>query len=461
MNKIKVNLPDVVGKGYKEFWNYKGRYRVLKGGRASKKSRTMALWSITNIMKYPLSNMVVVRRYYNTHKDSTFAVLKWAIERLQVSHLWVATESPLQLVYKPTGQKIIFRGFDDVFKITSITVSVGVLCWAWIEEAFEINDYNDFKTLDESIRGEMPNGLFKQLTLTFNPWTSSHWTKDMFFDNKHSNALAMTTTYKCNEWLDQSDIDLIEELEFSDIERFKVVGLGEYGTIGGNYFDEFRRSIHVVDSFKLTSDHKVYVSLDYGLDMFAVLFIAVDYYGKETVYKQIHKSDLIISEAANEFKRVKGNDNVSMIYAPGDLWNRRQETGRSVYDIFRENGVILTKSNNDRETGSLNTKERLKVNEIRDIDTGLPVLVSNMQIVSNCIDLIRCLVDIKKDEVNPNQYANEPHELTHIVDALRYYCLGRQANVKQVDKRTDVQRFNNERVDTTDSFVDSSINNWG
>lgn len=132
MAVTKINLADIVGQGYKDFWNFKGRYRVCKGGRGSKKSCTMALWLIYHIIKYPLANAVVIRRYFNTHRDSTFAQLKWAINRLGVKHLFKCTINPLEIVYLPTGQKILFRGFDDPQSITSITVEVGHLCWVWI-----------------------------------------------------------------------------------------------------------------------------------------------------------------------------------------------------------------------------------------------------------------------------------------------------------------------------------------
>ena len=128
----KLSLPDVVGKGYGAFWRFKGRYRVVKGSRRSKKSKTMALWSITSIMQYPGANMLVVRKVYRTLKDSCFTELKWAINRLGVSAWWEIKESPLEMTYKPTGQKIYFRGLDDPLKITSIAVEVGALCWMWI-----------------------------------------------------------------------------------------------------------------------------------------------------------------------------------------------------------------------------------------------------------------------------------------------------------------------------------------
>lgn len=164
-----TNLPEVVGKGYGSYWNFKGRYRVCKGSRASKKSTTTAMNLIYRIMEYPKSNGLVIRKVYSTLKDSCFTQLKWAINRLGVDDYWKATVNPLELTYLPTGQKILFRGLDDPLKITSIVVDNGTLCFLWIEEAYEVLKEEDFDMLDESIRGEVPDGLFKQITLTLNP----------------------------------------------------------------------------------------------------------------------------------------------------------------------------------------------------------------------------------------------------------------------------------------------------
>ena len=136
MTTSEIKMSQVVGGGYDEFWNCRKRYRVLKGGKGSKKSATTALNFIFRLMKYENSNLLVVRQVMNTHRDSTFAQLKWAQERLGVSKLWKNTVSPMEMVYLPTGQRIIFRGFDDVLKLASTTVPTGYLNFVWIEEAF-------------------------------------------------------------------------------------------------------------------------------------------------------------------------------------------------------------------------------------------------------------------------------------------------------------------------------------
>ena len=238
-NKVPIHLPDLVGKGYATFWHFRGRYRVVKGSRRSKKSKTMALWTIYNLMKYPESNMLVVRKTYRTLKDSCFTELKWAIRRLQVEHLWQVKESPLEMTYIPTGQKIYFRGLDDPLKITSIAVEVGVLCWMWIEEAYEITKEDDFDTLAESMLGDCPAHLWKQITLTFNPWSDRTWIKKRFFDVEDPDVLAITTDYRCNEWLSDADRKEFERMERNNPRRYRVAGLGDWGVIDGLVYEKW------------------------------------------------------------------------------------------------------------------------------------------------------------------------------------------------------------------------------
>ena len=125
--KKTINLPELVGGGYGTFWRFEGRYRVVKGSRASKKSKTIALNMMYRLMKYPLANLLVVRKTERTLKDSCFKELIWACERLGISGIWKAKLSPLEIVNTQTGQVIYFRGLDDPLKVTSISVQVGVL----------------------------------------------------------------------------------------------------------------------------------------------------------------------------------------------------------------------------------------------------------------------------------------------------------------------------------------------
>lgn len=258
----RINIAKVVGRGYKKFWNFKGRYNVIKGSRASKKSKTTALRWIYLMMKYDKSNLLVIRKTYRTLKDSCWTDLKWATRRLEVESLWSFKESPLEATYLPTGQKILFRGLDDPLKVTSITVDYGYLCWAWLEEAFEVNSEADFDTLDESIRGELPPNLWKQWVISFNPWNERHWLKKKFFDVSNPDILAQTTNYTCNEWLDEADKRLFENMKINNPRRYNVAGLGNWGITEGLVYD----NVHLDYRFELTDmvNYKTVCGMDFG-----------------------------------------------------------------------------------------------------------------------------------------------------------------------------------------------------
>lgn len=262
VNYQRVYLPNIIGKGYKNFWNFKGRYLVCKGSRASKKSKTTALRFIYNLMKYPEANLLVIRKTYRTLKDSCFTELKWAVHRFGVDQWWDFKESPLEATYKPTGQKIYFRGLDDPLKVTSVTVDVGALCWMWIEEAYEIMKEDDFNTLDESIRGEVPEGLFKQIVFTFNPWNEHHWLKTRFFDAEPDpDILAITTNYMCNEWLDKADLKVFETMKKQNPRRYQVAGLGNWGIVDGLIYENWREEAFTLDDIR---NCKSAFGLDFG-----------------------------------------------------------------------------------------------------------------------------------------------------------------------------------------------------
>ncbi|MBQ7288771.1 MAG: PBSX family phage terminase large subunit [Clostridia bacterium] len=282
-----LRLSQVVGGGYERYWRDKHRYRVLKGGKGSKKSTTTALNFIYRMMKYPDSNLLVVRAAAVTHRDSTYAQLLWAQRRLGVAHLWENTVSPMRMVYKPTGQKILFRGMDDVLKLASATVETGYLCWVWVEEAFEIESEADFDKLDMSVpRGQLSKGLFKQTTLTFNPWNEEHWLKKRFFDRKDTSVSVYTTNYLCNEFLTPEDIAVIERLKEVNYRRYAVAGLGEWGVSEGLVYENYevraldRKSLGVRRDAQgeITENRawqwRCFFGLDYGYATDPTAFIA-------------------------------------------------------------------------------------------------------------------------------------------------------------------------------------------
>jgi hypothetical protein len=190
---------------------------------------------------------------------------------------------------------------------------------------------------------------------------------------------------------------------------------GEWDYFEGQYFDEFKREIHVCEPFPIPSEWRRYRAFDYGLDMLACYWVAVDNLHNCYVYKEFCESNLPISTAAQKIIEFTNDD--ERIYAnlaPPDLWNRSQETGKSKAVLFWEAGLELTKSNNDREAGWLAIKELLKVGV-----NGSP----RLHIFSNCKWLIKYLPELQRDEKRPTDCATEPHEITHSPDALRYFAI--------------------------------------
>ncbi len=261
---MKISLQKTIGENYTDFWQTQKRYRVCKGSRGSKKSKTTALNMIYRLFKYPQSNGLCVRRYSNTLRDSVYSDLKWAIHRLGVDRYFDCTVSPMQIIRRKTGQKILFRGLDDGLKITSISVDKGVLCWVWIEEAYEITNEEDFNKLDLSIRGEVPEGYFKQITLTFNPWSATSWLKARFFDNPDSDVFTKTTTWQCNEWLDESDRNIFLKMQNSNPRRYLIEGEGEWGIADGLIYTNVIFTDFDVDEIRAVPGIKSAFNLDFG-----------------------------------------------------------------------------------------------------------------------------------------------------------------------------------------------------
>ena len=184
---------------------------------------------------------------------------------------------------------------------------------------------------------------------------------------------------------------------------------------GGAYFPEVRRDTHEVYE-PLEGKLRRYVSIDYGLDMLSVHWIAIDLKGYAQVYREYDSPDMTIAQAAEAITRISSDEYIESYLAPPDLWNRRQETGKSVASIFSEHGIILTKTSNDLFNGCMAMKEWLRVPE----DGSKPALTF---LKDTCPNLIRCLQKIQKDKNKPKVYAKQPHDLTHDVDSLRCFCI--------------------------------------
>ncbi len=398
--KIQIALPEIVGGGYGAFWRYKGRYRVIKGSRASKKSKTIALYFIYSMMKYQGANLLVVRKTQRSLLDSCFAELSWAIERFSVSDFWNITKSPLMMEYVPTGQKIYFRGLDDPLKITSITVKKGSLCWLWIEEAYEIMNESHFDTLVESIRGEVSNDLFKQITISFNPWSDKHWLKRRFFDVTSDDVLAMTTNYLCNEWLDDSDLAMFEKMKLTNPKRYEVAGLGNWGVTGGVVFENWREEDFDVKDIKKIPKIQAVFGLDFGFtnDPTALFCGYID-------VKQ------------------------RVLYVFDELYRTGMEN-RKIYEMIEHMGYHKeTITADSAEPKSISELRTLGLHRIRKADKGKDSVRKGIDFLkgydivvhSSCVNFITEIGNYSwKEDISGKKLNVPKDDFNHLMDAMRY-----------------------------------------
>lgn len=228
---------------FREINSSKKRYRVFKGGAGSGKSTNVANMLIKKLSnpEYAGCNLLCVRKVEASNRDSTLAELIKAIKVIygdNASRIWKFPENRTSSMFckcNITGSEIVFRGCntsEDIEKIKSITFVNGKLTDIWIEEATEILE-PDFNKLDDRLRGILPDGLFYQINLTFNPISSTHWLKRRFFDMPDENAITSHSTYEDNRFIDNAYRIRMRDRKERDPEGYKIYALGEWGEIGG------------------------------------------------------------------------------------------------------------------------------------------------------------------------------------------------------------------------------------
>lgn len=223
---------------FKDVDRSRKRYVVMRGSAGSGKSMDTAQHYILRLMKDPGRNLLCVRKADVTNRDSTFAELQGAIFRMFGEHYkryWYINQSNMLLECRSNYNQIIFRGVKDDNqreKLKSITFKRGKLTDVWIEEATELTQA-DFEIIDDRLRGELPEGQFYQIRMTFNPVSAHHWIKGAFFDREDPEVITHKSTYKDNRFIDEGYYRRMERRKEVDPEGYKVYGLGEWGETKG------------------------------------------------------------------------------------------------------------------------------------------------------------------------------------------------------------------------------------
>ena len=441
----KVITLDAPQAAQQPFFDARAPYICYGGARGGGKSWCVRQKSILMALRWNGIRILILRRTF---------------PELRENHIL-----PMRSLLAPFGKYVQYRAADKAFEFANGSRIVFGYCASetdvdqyqgqeydviFIDEATQFTEYQ-FQTMAVCVRGV--NDFPKRMYLTCNPGGVGHaWVKRLFIDRDFreserpedyvffaakatDNAVLVKTNPEYIHWLDN--------LPPGKREAWRD---GNWDVFIGQYFTEWDREQHVVEAFQPPAWWRWYVTIDYGLDMLAALLIGVDDTGEAYVVGEVYEGrdlgeghdGLIVSEAAKAVRDLAAGHTVTANLAPPDLWNARQETGKSVADIFAEHGVYLTRTSNDRVDGWMAVKEWLKVRPCED-----GVERPRLRFFPNCRNIIRCLPLLQYDERRANDVKNEPHEITHAPDALRGFCVywtvngyepAAAARVKLIDK---------------------------
>ncbi len=415
----------------------RARYTAYGGARGGGKSHVARMKAELLCLRYDGIQVLFMRRTYPELKENH---LLPAMKELNGIASYKGVDKAFLF---PNGARLKFgycRNDAELLQYQGQAYDV-----IFLEECTQFPE-NVFTTMTESNRS---SGLMKEpfpprMYFTCNPGGVGHaWFKRLFIDKDYketeraSDYVFIQATARDNPWLLENSPDYIRALENLPEDRKRAMLYGDWDVFEGQYFPEFRRDTHTCEAFPIPDSWKKYRVFDYGFDMFAAYFVAMDTEGRAYFYKEIyegeqkelkdgnHGTGLTIYEAARKLSDISTEEEKrSLTFAPPDMWNRRQESGRSAQEIFASYGVPLYKTSNSRVQGWMDVKDWLRVRE-----DGKPRII----VFRNCVNLIRTMPLVLHDEKNPDDVAKEPHEATHAPDAVRYFVAGQPLAARDPD----------------------------
>lgn len=384
-------------------------FEVLFGGAAGGgKSYGQVQDAWIYALQYPKSKQIIFRR--------TFSDLEKSIIRTAQSlyHRDVCSYNNTKHSFLLKNGSIIDFGYcttdNDVYQYQSAEYDV--------IRFDELTHFTEFQYIYLISRCRGSNNYPRHIKSSTNPGGVGHsWVKARFIDPAPPNteftikgsgttAVFIPAMLTDNPHLMKNDPDYIKRLDNLPEHERKALKDGEWNLNDGQYFHEFKYEIHTCKPFAIPKTWRRYRAIDYGLDAFACLWIAVSDTREVFVYRELCQKDSIISNSARLAKEnTFEGEHIYCTFAPPDMWGRSQESGKSKALLFAEHDLRLTKSSNDREAGWLAIHELLHMNE-----DGF----ARLHIFQNCTELIKCLPLLQIDPRKPTDCMTEPHDITHI-----------------------------------------------
>ena len=415
-----------------EFYASRAMFTAYGGAKGGGKSHALRTKAAGGALQYPGIKILVLRRMY---KD----LLKNHIEPLQsLIPIQVARyNASTQTMYFENGSTITFGHYN--YENSSDSYNGQEFDWIMIDEATQFT-YEQFRFLGGCLRGV--NKVPKRFYLTCNPGGVGHkWVKRLFIDKDFITSAEnpeltenpadynfIFARVEDNIAMKESDplaynqyLSSLYQMPEKVREAYRK---GIWDDIGGAYFDEFRISKHVVKPFPIPREWRRYRAFDYGLDMFACYWVAVEPNGRCYVYREVCEKGLIVPDAARVMKEnTLLNERIEVTFAPPDMWNTQKSDGKTMAEAFMLNDISIIKVNNNRVQGHMQVKMMLA--DLPEQDKPKEEWKPQLIFFSNCKHIVDDLPAIQTDDDNPNDCSKEPHEITHTVDGIRYFCVSR------------------------------------
>lgn len=408
-----------------KFYHSTAKYVAYGGARGGGKTHGVRVKAISGALLNPGIRILIIRRTYSELQHNHIEPILKMIPQPEVG----VYNIQLHQIYFTNGSTIIFGHFNS-YNSAMQEYQGQEYDWIFIDEATQFTE-QEFRLLGGCLRGV--NAFPKRMFLTCNPGGVGHrWVKRLFVDrdfktgceneeeNEDPNEYEfIQATVDDNTALMKSEggRDYLRQLSQLPENIRAAHRYGDWNGLSGNYFPEFSEGKHVCEAFPIPKWWRRYRALDYGLDMLACYWFAVDETGRVWCYREVKQKDLVVSDAARTILEHTGiNEKIDITFAPPDLWSRTKDSGKSMAELFMTNGVALVKASNNRVQGWLQMKEFLK-----DAEDGKPGLI----FFRNCRGIIEDIQAIQADDRNPNDCAKDPHDITHSNDAIRYFCVSR------------------------------------
>lgn len=457
---VKLDLGTLNAK-QEEFLNAVGVYRYICYGGARGGGKTHALRIIALLgaaLKYPGIRILILRRTYPELEANHIAPMRKMVPselgtyNIQMHQFYFENGSTIKYGH--------FQSYDSAFQ----EYQGQEYDWIMMDEATQFTE-DEFRLMGGCLRGV--NDIPKTFFLTCNPGGIGHfWVKRLFIDRdfKKDGSEEERENPRDYKFIQALVTDNKAMMKTADGKNYlkmlsslpenirKAHRYGDWDILSGNYFPEFGPK-HIIDPIQIKRHWAKYRAFDYGLDMLAVGWFAIDERGYTYLYRELLVKDLPVSDAAQVILGNTGiGENIITTFAPSDIWSRTKDSGKSMAELFMVNGVPIVKADRTRVQGWLQVKEFLKED-----GKGIPYL----RVFNTCRETIRCMKSIQTDTKNPNDCATQPHELTHACDMIRYFCLSRTQPGKLPEPEVYHDEFEKEEYEVTGGEITGGYINYG